>query len=109
MKQTRVEKYKDYRSKLSTSNAPTLNNHYVNNDFRDTLSTTTTLPISEVYSSLDNDKNEKEEMLKLEEEIRTLTEENKTLTEKVKLAQADLVNYRKRKDEETGRVFGGHC
>ena len=66
MKQTRVEKYKDYRSKLSTSNAPTLNNHYVNNDFRDTLSTTTTLPISEVYSSLDSDKNEKEEMLKLE-------------------------------------------
>ena len=61
-----MEKYKDYRSKLSTSNAPTLNNHYVNNDFRDTLSTTTTLPISEVYSSLDSDKNEKEEMLKLE-------------------------------------------
>ena len=46
-----------------------------------------------------------EEMLKLEEEIRTLTEENKTLQEKVKLAQADLVNYRKRKDEETANIL----
>ena len=53
-------------------------------------------------------------MLKLEEEITTLTDENKKLTsekesltkecerltEKVKLAQAELVNYRRRKDEE---------
>ncbi len=46
-----------------------------------------------------------EEMLKLEEEIRTLTEENKTLNEKVKLAQADLINYRKRKDEETANTL----
>ena len=46
-----------------------------------------------------------EEMLKLEEEMRSLTEENKTLQEKVKLAQADLVNYRKRKDEETANTL----
>ena len=41
------------------------------------------------------------EMLKLEEEISTLTENNKVLEEKVRMAQAELVNYRKRKDEET--------
>lgn len=42
-----------------------------------------------------------EEMLKLENEINALTEENKSLEEKVKLAQAELINYRRRKDEET--------
>ena len=41
-----------------------------------------------------------EEMLKLEEEIHTLTEEKKALEEKVRLAQAEQINYRKRKDEE---------
>ena len=45
------------------------------------------------------------EMLKLEEEIRTLTAENKTLNEKIKLSQADLINYRKRKDEETANAL----
>ena len=34
-------------------------------------------------------------------EIEALEEENKQLVEKVKLAQAELVNYRRRKDEET--------
>ena len=38
---------------------------------------------------------------KLKEEIMHLQEENKHLTEKVKLAQAELINYRRRKDEET--------
>ncbi len=54
---------------------------------------------------LEQDTKLNEEMLKLEEEIRTLTEENKTLTEKVKLAQADLINYRKRKDEEVSNTL----
>ena len=54
---------------------------------------------------LEQDTKLNEEMLKLEEEIRNLTEENKTLTERVKLAQADLVNYRKRKDEETANTL----
>ena len=54
---------------------------------------------------LEQDTKLNEEMLKLEEEIRNLTEENKTLTERVKLAQADLVNYRKRKDEETANIL----
>ncbi|MBQ3298380.1 MAG: nucleotide exchange factor GrpE [Bacilli bacterium] len=54
---------------------------------------------------LEQDTKLNEEMLKLEEEIRTLTEENKTLNEKVKLAQADLINYRKRKDEETANTL----
>ena len=38
---------------------------------------------------------------KLLEEINKLTLENNGLVEKVKLAQAELVNYRRRKDEET--------
>lgn len=43
--------------------------------------------------------------IKLKEEIKKLEEENKTLMGKVKLAQAELVNYRKRKDEETAGIL----
>ena len=46
-----------------------------------------------------------EEMVKIDEEISKLTEENKVLTEKVKLAQAELINYRRRKDEETSNIL----
>ncbi|MBQ2639327.1 MAG: nucleotide exchange factor GrpE [Bacilli bacterium] len=45
------------------------------------------------------------EMLKIEEEISKLTESNKVLEEKVRLAQAELINYRKRKDEETANIL----
>lgn len=38
-------------------------------------------------------------------EVARLTEENNNLLEKVKLAQAELINYRKRKDEETGNLL----
>ena len=38
---------------------------------------------------------------KHQEEIKKLQEENNNLIEKVKLAQAELINYRRRKDEET--------
>lgn len=61
--------------------------------------------ISEETKEMAQDTKLNEEMLKLEEEIRTLTEENKTLAEKVKLAQADLINYRKRKDEEVSNTL----
>lgn len=47
------------------------------------------------------DKRLKEELTKSQDEIKKLSEENKTLLEKIKLSQAELVNYRKRKDEET--------
>lgn len=57
------------------------------------------IELQEEQQELDSKLNE--EMLKLEEEINTLTETNKGLEEKVKLAQAELINYRKRKDEET--------
>ena len=43
---------------------------------------------------------EKSDTSKYEEEIKKLQEENKQLTEKVKLTQAELINYRKRKDED---------
>ena len=54
---------------------------------------------------VENDTKLNDEMLKLEEEIRNLTAENKILNEKVKLTQADLINYRKRKDEETSTIL----
>ena len=57
--------------------------------------------VLEETEELQNDAKLNEEMLKLEEEIHTLTENNKALEEKVKSSQAELVNYRKRKDEET--------
>ena len=53
--------------------------------------------------TLEQDVNE--EMVKIDEEISKLTEENKVLTEKVKLAQAELINYRRRKDEETANIL----
>ena len=57
--------------------------------------------VLEATEELQQDAKLNEEMLKLEEEIHTLTENNKALEEKVKLSQAELINYRKRKDEET--------
>ena len=42
---------------------------------------------------------------KLLEEVNRLTLENAGLAEKVKLAQAELVNYRRRKDEETASLL----
>ena len=42
---------------------------------------------------------------KLLEEINKLALENSALVEKVKLAQAELVNYRRRKDEETASLL----
>lgn len=43
--------------------------------------------------------------VELTKEVARLTEENNSLVEKVKLAQAELVNYRKRKDEETTNLL----
>ena len=73
----------------------------------------------EETKELEQDTKINNEMLKLEEEINSLTEENKKLNEendqfkidkeelvnKVKLAQAELINYRKRKDEETASIL----
>ena len=47
----------------------------------------------------------KEEQETLLEQISKLQEENQALLEKVKLAQAEVVNYRKRKDEETQNML----
>lgn len=55
----------------------------------------------EETKELEQDTKLNNEMLKLEEELNTLTETNKDLEEKLKLAGAELINYRKRKDEET--------
>jgi len=55
----------------------------------------------EESKELEQDTKLNEEMLKLEDEINTLTDEKKALEEKVKLVGAELINYRRRKDEET--------
>ena len=59
----------------------------------------------EETKELEQDTKLNNEMLKLEEEIHTLTEDKKALEEKVRLAQAELINYRKRKDEETASLL----
>lgn len=61
--------------------------------------------VLEATKELEQDTKLNNEMLKLESEIQRLTTENTTLQEKVKLAQAELVNYRKRKDEETANTI----
>lgn len=50
-------------------------------------------------------KKDHEKEQKVKEEIKKLEEENKELIEKIKLAQAELINYRKRKDEETANIL----
>lgn len=47
----------------------------------------------------------KEENQKLVEQIKQLQADNQALMDKVKLTQAELVNYRKRKDEETQNML----
>lgn len=51
---------------------------------------------------------EQKEVKKLKEENEKLKKEINDLIEKVKLAQAELINYRKRKDEEVA-VFKKYC
>ena len=46
-----------------------------------------------------------EQINSMAQELIQKEEEKKQLTEKVKLAQAELVNYRKRKDEETATML----
>lgn len=46
-----------------------------------------------------------EETINYQQLISKLEEENKALVEKVKLAQAELINYRHRKDEETANLL----
>ena len=50
-------------------------------------------------------KHKKEEKNKYKEEISKLKEQNKKLEQDVLVAKADLVNYRKRKDEEVVRML----
>ncbi len=47
----------------------------------------------------------KEENEKLLQQIKQLQSDNQALVDKVKLTQAELINYRKRKDEETQNML----
>ena len=61
--------------------------------------------ILEATKELEQDTKLNDQMLELEDEVNTLTEEKKDLEAKVKLAQAELVNYRRRKDEEVANTL----
>lgn len=61
--------------------------------------------ILEETKELEQDTKLNNEMLKLEEEINNLTDQNKKLENQVKLAQAELINYRRRKDEEVENLL----
>ncbi len=50
-------------------------------------------------------KKENKELLELKEQLEKKEQENKELLEKVKYSQAELVNYRRRKDEETENLL----
>ena len=50
-------------------------------------------------------KEKKDKEHKLKEEIKRLETEKEELVEKVKLAQAELINYRRRKDEEVTNML----
>ena len=52
-----------------------------------------------------NKKEHKKEKNKFKEEINKLKEENKKMQDEVLVAKADLINYRKRKDEEITRML----
>ena len=57
--------------------------------------------INEEMTGIDQDLNSKENEIELKnKEIETLKKENEELVNKVKYAQAELINYRRRKDEE---------
>jgi molecular chaperone GrpE len=64
---------------------------------------TNEVPIPEGTTVKESQETNKEK--ELLDRIKSLEEENKKLIEKVKLAQADTVNYRKRKDEETANTL----
>ena len=67
------------------------------------------VPVTEPIPNTENSNKEVEklnnEILKLREENNRLNELINELDNKVKLAQAELVNYRKRKDEETANLL----
>ena len=65
MEETRVEKYKDYRNQLIREGAPTSSGSRINDSFSDTLNTQT-LPMNEVYDTLDKREQEEESLIALE-------------------------------------------
>ncbi len=52
-----------------------------------------------------NHKCHKEEVKKLEEKLKQVEQEKEQLLNKIQLAQAELINYRKRKEEETENLL----
>lgn len=65
MDMTRVEKYKTHRSKLISSGDRILN--FDNKEKENRYSTSSTLPLNEVYQALDEDKAKEDETLKFKQ------------------------------------------
>ena len=62
-------------------------------------------PIEELEEEHNEKPKKESELEKLKEEVTKLTNENKKLIEKVQLTQAELINYRKRKDDEVSDML----
>ena len=67
MEETRVNKYKEYRAQLIREGAPELTANRISNDssLSDTLNTQT-LPMNEVYDTINKDEQEQEGLVLLE-------------------------------------------
>ena len=65
----------------------------------------TTEPVQEVFMENPTTPVEENELETLKSAIAKLEDENKELAGKVKLSQAELINYRKRKDEEVAGML----
>ena len=64
-----------------------------------------TSPTQEVFMENPTTPVENNELETLKNNIAKLEEENKDLTSKIKMSQAELINYRKRKDEEVSNML----
>ena len=64
-----------------------------------------TSPTQEVFMENPTTPVENNELETLKNNIAKLEEENKDLTSKIKMSQAELINYRKRKDEEVAGML----
>ena len=62
-------------------------------------------PIEELEEEHFEKPKQESELEKLKEEVTKLTNENNKLIEKVQLTQAELINYRKRKDDEVSDML----
>lgn len=65
MGQTRLEKYKDYRSSIITEDAPSIDGDNISHDNGKSFQSTSTLPMDQVIQTLNEDNAEMESLRKI--------------------------------------------